>query len=70
MDFHSKDGLHFERLPDGGVRVYVQRRRVDKIVEVAVLNQSEWVSIPAAMCARGETGDTWMEYHEAHVRTD
>lgn len=76
--FHANNGLYFERLPDGGVRVShwlhgaANAGRADQ-ASVQVLDRSwhlsasEWASVMASVSARGESGETHTEatlYHE------
>lgn len=54
--FHWRDGWHFKRQDDGTVFVYNSAHRVTMTIPA-----SEWASIVASVCKRGETGDTYRE---------
>ena len=52
--FHAKDGLNFQQLSDGGVRVlkYVDARSESQIVFECELDKDCWGSIVATMAER------------------
>lgn len=55
--FHLADGLYFEQLPDGAVRI-LKRKTVDADFEATVLDitisAEEWASVIASMSHYGE----------------
>ncbi len=66
MSYHARDGLFFERLADGSVRVTVRDGDVQRFA--AVLPPETWASVLAQVSARGETYDTWNEARQYHTR--
>ncbi len=65
MAFHWRDGLFFERLTGGTVRVFRQQPE-QEAQEVALIPPSEWASIVASVSERGENGDTHREAERFH----
>jgi hypothetical protein len=64
MAFHLRNGLFFERKPDGHVRIYVtsdQRfeEQGGNVVFDLTVSPDEFASVMAAMSARGEGADTF-----------
>jgi hypothetical protein len=63
--FHLRDGLYFERLEDGGVRIVKtatgQFGDAKNVFEIEV-SAGEWASVVAAVSPKGETSET---YHSA-----
>lgn len=58
MSFHAQNGLHFERLPDGGVRIRQAFAHPDDCLD-ETLDASSWASVVAAMSAEGETAESF-----------
>jgi hypothetical protein len=58
--FHSKDGLFFEHLPFGDLRIFKQTPDGIVIFET-ILGCSEVASIMAFACARGYTSETFYQ---------
>lgn len=54
--FHFKNGLCFERLPQGSVRLASSGGTA-----LFECTANEWASVVAAMCADGETAHTYNE---------
>ncbi len=65
--FHARDGLYFERLPDGSVKIMV--RPVTGASFETILPPDAWASVLASTSARGETLDTWNEARQYHTRS-
>lgn len=61
--FHSRDGLFFEKLDHGDVRVTV-RDEFSNVKFETVLGCSSLASMMAAMCNRGYTSDTFYAAYE------
>lgn len=66
MAYHSRNGLHFERLWDGSVRIFMKPRVDDEPVELAVLPENEWASVVASVSESGENYQRWMEARLFH----
>ena len=49
--FHSNNGLYFERLPDGGVRILkkADENESSQVIFDHVVDAGQWASIVAAM---------------------
>lgn len=62
MSFHTKDGLHFEPLPHGDIRVTLKNADGLLMFET-VLGRSMFASVMALVCARGYTAKS---FHEAY----
>lgn len=58
--FHAKDGLYFERLPFGDVKVMVKDQTGTITFETTV-SQSTVASIVAAVCNRGYSSATFFD---------
>ena len=65
--FHARDGLYFERLADGSVKVRLEPIGGGAPAE-AIVPADTWASVIATVCARGETADTWNEARQYHNR--
>lgn len=63
--FHTQNGLFFERLADGEVRVIKtwdgREPRADNIACDEVLTPGSFASVTSSMSARGETSETHRE---------
>lgn len=59
LGFHAKDGYHFLRTEDAGVRIVVARGEKRHVVE---FDRYTWASILASVSSYGETSDS---YHAA-----
>lgn len=59
LGFHSKDGLHFRREPDGSVTVSSQ----------VTLDEATWASAIASVCATGDNAETFAIAREFHRHT-
>ena len=60
--FHYRDGLHFERLEDGSVRItypggWIDDKRREE--ETFVIEANSWASIVAHVSHRGATAETF-----------
>ena len=78
--FHARDGLYFERLPDGSVRVLCKRKQpgvwvsgapVDERSFEVVLYPSTWASVVAAVSRRGDLCEVFeaaLRLHEDSAR--
>lgn len=58
MAFHSKNGLMFERLADGSVKIW---KDGDSSSFEVVLNQDAWASVVASVSVFGDTAHAWSE---------
>lgn len=60
-EFHSRDGLFFERHPNAGVRVRIASYETghEETIKEVFLEPNEWASVVASMSAAGESFDTW-----------
>jgi hypothetical protein len=68
---HAKDVLCFERMPDGSVKVFVERDMT--VIASVTIDSGTWCSVMAAMSPAGETSETWelaTELHERHGKVD
>jgi hypothetical protein len=71
---HVRNGFYAERLPDGGVRLVKTSGPAPTAPPGAtaqfeeLFTPSEWASLVAAVCARGEDGNTWRAALELHER--
>jgi hypothetical protein len=67
--FHLQDGLHFERLQDGSVRVAKTDGSQGGPVEWEMtVDAGSWASVVADICKQGETAETHkaaLEFHNA-----
>ena len=72
MAFHWKDNWYFERLSNGGVRIYHEERankgegefpEYDTCLDI---DPDSWASIVASVSKRGETGETFRQAREFH----
>lgn len=66
MAFHWKDGWYFERLNDGGVRIFhlpVGEQIADENIEI---DADSWASIISSVSEQGETAETFKEAGEFH----
>lgn len=54
--FHSSDGLYFEKLPDGGVRILKRSgsQEDSPVIFDHVLDANQWASVIASMSLHGE----------------
>lgn len=69
--FHLRDGFSFERNYKGDVAIEFRRPAKgagDDFVASIVVPEGEWASVLAAVCARGETSETWQEARDYHSR--
>lgn len=66
MRYHARDGLYFERLPDGGVKVRMEP--VNGAPAEVELSADAWASVVATVSARGDTADTRNEARRYHDR--
>lgn len=72
MAFHWKDNWYFERLDDGGVRIYHEDLEADQendIVEYDVcldIDADSWASIIASVSAQGDTAESFQEARNFH----
>ena len=68
--FHAKEGLFFERIVKGSVRViktYDGRApRADNVVVDLDIAENEWASIVASVSKLGEDHDRWMQARRFH----
>ena len=75
--FHQRDGFYVERLEGGAVRVVkhgsltpIERsngvRKLPIILD-HVIPPNEWASIIAAVCARGENGESYRDALDFHM---
>ena len=75
MTLHIKDGLHFKRLLDGGVRVFrttaksADGRELETLSLSVDLTASEWATVVTAVSQRGtEYPGSHAEILELHQR--
>lgn len=68
--FHSKNGLFFEGLSDGSVRIrktYDERDiRADNVVMDVTLSDAAWASVVCSVSEVGETNERWKSALEFH----
>lgn len=59
--FHARDGLYFDRQPDGSVVVEkrVPDTRINTLEFRIELTAEAWASIVSSMSKAGESYDTW-----------
>lgn len=68
-EFHERDGWYFKRLPDGSVRIRVERLRVlpdGWTHEEHIISANSWCSIIAEVGRYGETPHTFSEGQAFH----
>ena len=67
MAFHWHDGLHFERLVDGTVRIFRQMPE-QAATEIALIPADEWPSIVASVAASsGDLAETFRAAKLVHA---
>lgn len=67
--FYARDGLYFERLGDGSIRVKHEHPPCSGQLKICVdLTPEAWASIVASMSLRGETGPTYQAALTFHQR--
>jgi hypothetical protein len=64
--FHARDGWYFERQEDGSVKLSAA---VGRSTETLTLPANEWASVVAAVCAEGETSETYQRALSAQLGT-
>lgn len=64
MKFHAKDGLSFERMEDGSVRVSVEAGPASFST---VLNQDTWASCVASVSPAGDTAHNFQMALNFHI---
>ena len=66
--FHTKNGLFFERVKDGGVHIIkrVNGKDDSPIITEETLDSYTWASVVASVCATGENGDTFRRAEYLH----
>jgi hypothetical protein len=71
MMFHVKDGLYFERLSDGNVRVLKRRdgKPDSAVVFDMIIDRDSWCSIIASMSYYGEEDYGWYRACNFHNGT-
>lgn len=55
--YHAKDGLYFDRLEDGSVKVVVSV--LNGIQFETILEPNTWASVVASVCVKGEDSNTF-----------
>lgn len=76
MAFHAQDGLHFERILNGGVRVFCRSPHIDSDGQrpetmSVELTASEWASVMTSVSCRGsETSRLHQEALDFHERIE
>ncbi len=77
MAFHYKDGWYFERLDDGGVRIYHVEQSVltrspvlglecEEYDMVLDIDSDSWASVVASVSAQGDTAEAFQEARNFH----
>jgi hypothetical protein len=61
---HTKDGLYFERVGQGDVRIVLEKDQYNK-TEIT-LPADMWASVVATVSLRGEDATTWREALAQH----
>ena len=66
--FHQQAGFYAERLTDGSVRLvkHESAHPNSPVVMDHTIPEAEWVSIVAAVSARGGTSETYQAVRELH----
>jgi hypothetical protein len=66
--FHLRDGFYFGRMADGSVQIVIRESgHIDApVCRLLTVPENEWVSVLAAVCARGETSETYQEACDYH----
>ncbi len=65
--FHAKEGLFFERLEDGEVRVRVDLGSHSPIPDVIIdLDSDTWCSVIASVSFRGDVAEAFQEAKRFH----
>ena len=69
--FHVEDGLFFERLDDGAVRIQKREGPLvgDKVLMDVIVSVDSWCSVVAHMGAKGDVGDRHDAVREMHGAT-
>lgn len=65
MPYHYRDGVYFNRLADGSVRVMKAPEQAAPVWDL-VIDAESWPSIVAAMSAQGETAEAFRIAKELH----
>lgn len=71
MSFHWRDGLTFERMPDGAVKIIKRERSGDVEIPTfeVVIDPDSWASIVASVSMGGEVNGRFHESRRFHEST-
>lgn len=66
MFFHVKNGLCFERLSDGAVRIFKQESHILEVVWEERIDADSWASVVASVSAYGENSASFQAAEMLH----
>ena len=67
--FHVSDGLYFERLDDGSVRVSKQDSKNGEVIFTNTMDADSWASVVSSMSKGGEIDNRFYSAREFHQST-